>query len=187
MSKAVKPSPFGALSMLAALLVISACDSPLSSREEEQSREMQVGDHFFSEEIEADGSTVSFLSPGASAGTCSFEVNGYGLSATNSYGYYADCTIYKVAWAAVKAPRYYSSTYYGGYSQFETATFREIPVGAKQTYLYKVTVTFRAKYPSGYEKYFEVSKSANIYPRDAGKWLRGWFYLRSWNIPIPAY
>jgi hypothetical protein len=175
------------------LLATMDCQSPTSSQgmENLQAAQSNIVRDLDENAIENYGTNIDSNLPNvaksSSSEKCSFDVNVYGLSAYNSYDYYADCYIYKVQWSSSKAPSYYSSKYYSGYSQFETATFREIPVSAKQTYLYKITVTYRAKYPSGYEKYFEVSKYANIYPRDAGKWLKGWFYLRSWDIPIPAY
>jgi hypothetical protein len=105
------------------------------------------------------------------AKTCRFDINVYGCSGTN--------------WASLRGPRYYSAKDYSGYAQFETAGFEDIPVDSSRRIRYKITATFRAKYASGAEKYFEIVKYAHIYPRDAGRSIKVWLTLKSWNIPIP--
>jgi hypothetical protein len=119
--------------------------------------------------------------------TCRFDINIYGCSGTNSYGNKADCFVSRIVWSSLRGPRYYSAKDFSGYSQYEAAGFDEIPVHPDQRIRYKIVATFRAKYAGGAEKYFEIVKYAHVYPRDAGRSIKVWLTLKSWNIPIPPY
>ena len=121
------------------------------------------------------------------AKTCRFDLNVYGFSGYNSYGNSADCFVSRVVWSSLRGPSYHSAKDFSGYGRFEAASFEDVPVRPDKKLRYKITVTFRAKYSSGAEKYFEIWKYANVYPQDAGRSFKVWFTLKSWNIPIPPY
>jgi hypothetical protein len=125
-------------------------------------------------------------SPTGPRGTCVFDIKAFEFSGENNFGYRVECYVYQIRLESLDAPRYVDFKEFGpGVTNYDVATFRDVPVPDSKSYTFLCTIKYKACYAIGAERYFTKTRQIKTYARDNGKWITEMDLLQSWEIPAP--